>query len=80
MSTKNAAKRNNLLLLGLLGCLCYGCGDWLMIYGDPQPLSNKLYWLTQGVIGIAPWRNSLAMLLAFPGILFYGIFCIAIIN
>ena len=44
-----------------------------MIYGDPQPLSNKLYWLTQGVIGIAPWRNSLAMLLAFPGILFYGI-------
>ena len=23
-----------LLLSGILGCLCFGCGDWLMIYAD----------------------------------------------
>jgi len=22
-----------LLLCGMLGCLCYGGGDWLMLYG-----------------------------------------------
>jgi len=66
-------KKNYLLLLGVLGCLCYGGGDWLMMYGDPTPLSKSLYWLTEGVTGIAPWRNGLAMALAFPGIILYGI-------
>jgi hypothetical protein len=56
---------------GMLGCLCYGSGDWLMIYGDPAH-SGSLYWLTDGAAQIAPWRNSLAMFLAFPGIIFYG--------
>lgn len=23
------------LLCGILGCLCYGGGDWLMMYGNP---------------------------------------------
>ena len=65
--------KNHLLLLGLLGCLCYGAGDWLMLYGDPTPLSTSYYWLTQGVLQIAPWRNALAMALAFPGIVCYGV-------
>ncbi len=43
-----------------------------MIYGDTTS-SGKLFWLTQGASQIAPWRNWLAMLLAFPGIIFYGI-------
>lgn len=60
------------MICGIIGCLCYGGGDWLMVYGDTAH-SGKLFWLTQGVIQIAPWRNSLAMLLAFPGILCYGI-------
>lgn len=29
--------------------------------------------MTTGTAGIASWRNTLAMLLAFPGIVFYGI-------
>ena len=57
---------------GMLGCLCYGSGDWLMIYGDTAH-SGSLYWLTDGSAQIAPWRNSLAMFLAFPGIIFYGV-------
>ena len=59
------------LFLGLLGCLCFGGGDWLMIYGDTAYNGND-NWLTEGVAAIAPWRLTLAMGLAFPGILFYG--------
>lgn len=60
------------MICGILGCFCYGGGDWLMIYGDTTN-SGKLFWLTQGASQIAPWRNGLAMFLAFPGIIFYGI-------
>lgn len=65
------------MLCGLLGCLCYGGGDWLMIYGDPAH-AGRLFWLTEGAAAIPAWRNGLAMLLAFPGVVLYGIalFCI----
>ncbi len=29
------------LICGIIGCLCYGSGDWLMMYGDPS-YSGKL--------------------------------------
>lgn len=60
------------MICGILGCFCYGGGDWLMIYGDTTS-SGELIWLTQGASQIAPWRNGFAMFLAFPGIIFYGI-------
>ena len=63
---------NLAMLCGILGCLCYGCGDWLMMYGNVTH-TGKLIWLTDGVAQIPAWRNGLAMVLAFPGILFYGI-------
>lgn len=59
------------LLCGLLGCLCFGAGDWLMLYGDTAH-NGALTWLTVGAAQIAPWRNNLAMALAFPGIIFYA--------
>ncbi|MDO4314199.1 MAG: hypothetical protein Q4C45_00365 [Oscillospiraceae bacterium] len=65
------------LLCGFLGCLCFGAGDWLMIYGDAA-YTGRLSWLTAGAAQIAPWRNGLAMALAFPGIIFYGIALFAI--
>ena len=65
------------LLCGMLGCLCYGGGDWLMMYGDPAH-TGSLSWLTTGVAGIPPWRFDLAMALAFPGILLYGIALFAV--
>ncbi len=65
------------LLCGFLGCLCYGAGDWLMVYGDTT-YTGKLFWLTSGVAGIPAWRNELAMALAFPGIILYGIALFAI--
>lgn len=60
------------LLCGLLGCFCFGAGDWLMLYGDTA-YRGSLSWLTLGAAEIAPWRNSLAMALAFPGMILYGI-------
>ncbi|MBQ8554610.1 MAG: hypothetical protein IJ438_01935 [Clostridia bacterium] len=60
------------LLCGMLGCLCMGSGDWLMIYGDTAH-SGSLYWLTEGVTRIAPWRNTLSMALSFPAVILYGI-------
>ena len=65
------------LLCGILGCLCYGCGDWLMIYGDPSH-SGFLSWLTTGVAGIPRWRFGFAMALAFPGIILYGVALFAV--
>ena len=71
---ENNRKRSLIIsfVFGMLGCLCYGSGDWLMVYGDTS-YSGSLLWLTDGVAAISPWRNSLAMLLSFPGIIFYGI-------
>ncbi len=65
------------LILGMLGCLCYGGGDWLMIYGDPAH-AGSLSWLTEGVARIPQWRYDLAMALAFPGIILYGIALFAV--
>ena len=59
------------LLAGFLGCLCFGGGDWLMMYGDPTSI-GKLKWLTIGTAAIPQWRYILAMVLAFPGIVLYG--------
>lgn len=50
----------------------FGCGDRLMIYGDVTH-NGSLYRLTNGTAQISEWRNSLAILLSFPGIIFYGI-------
>ena len=68
----NNRKMTCALLCGMLGCLCYGGGDWLMLYGDPG-YAGTLSWLTKGAALIPQWRYTLAMALAFPGILLYGV-------
>ena len=65
------------LLCGILGCLCYGSGDWLMMYGDPT-YHGALSWLTEGVAAIPQWRFNLAMALAFPRIILYGVALFAV--
>lgn len=77
MRLKTKRNINLSLLCGIIGCVCFGAGDWLMLYGDTA-YAGKLSWLTAGAAEIAPWRNALAMALAFPGILFYGIALFAI--
>lgn len=73
----NRMKMTAALLCGMAGCVCFGAGDWLMLYGDTAYAGN-LSWLTAGAAQIASWRNSLAMLLAFPGIILYGIALFAV--
>lgn len=60
------------LVCGMLGCLCFGGGDWLMIYGDASGAENVFAMLTEGAAQIDMWRQDLAMALAFPGIILYG--------
>ena len=71
MEVKNKKKLILAMVCGMLGCLCFGGGDWLMIYGDPAH-SGTLSWLTIGTASIPQWRYALAMALAFPGIILYG--------
>ena len=68
------------LICGMLGCLCFGGGDWLMIYGDAAYETEFLSWLTAGAAQIPLWRFKLAMALAFPGIILYGIALFAVQN
>lgn len=77
MDRKAKRKTELALLCGLLGCLCFGAGDWLMLYGDTAH-QGSLFWLTEGAAVIPAWRNILAMALSFPGILLYGIALFAI--
>lgn len=70
-------KRVAALICGLLGCLCFGSGDWLMLCGDPA-YTGKVYWLTEGVRHIPQWRFDLSMALALPGIVLYGIALFAV--
>lgn len=72
MEKKEKKRLAYAMICGLLGCLCYGGGDWLMMYGDTT-YTGELLWLSKGVAHIPAWRNGLAMALAFPGIIFYGI-------
>lgn len=69
--------RKAALFCGILGCLCYGGGDWLMMVGNPT-YHGTLSWLTEGVAIIPQWRFNLAMVLAFPGIILYGIALFAV--
>lgn len=48
-----------------------------MMYGDPAH-TGKLVWLSIGTAQIPQWRYVLAMALAFPGIIFYGIALFAV--
>ena len=43
-----------------------------MMYGDPT-CTGAVSWLTRGTSIISQWRYDLAMALAFPGIILYGI-------
>ena len=68
------------VVCGMVGCLCFGAGDWLMMYGAADYDTRYPSWLTSGVAQIPQWRFMLAMALAFPGIILYGIALFAVQN
>lgn len=50
LNMSTAKKIRIALICGMLGCLCYGGGDWLMIYGNPAYQGTES-WLTEGAAG-----------------------------
>ena len=50
---KNTNHMTPALACGMLGCLCYGGGDWLMLYGNPAH-HGTLLWLTESVSLLIP--------------------------
>ena len=71
VQTTGSKRMKAALICGMLGCLCFGGGDWLMLYGDPG-YHGSLSWLTEGAAKIPEWRFDLAAALAFPGVILYG--------
>ncbi|ORX83527.1 hypothetical protein BCR32DRAFT_266901 [Anaeromyces robustus] len=71
--SKVRTRKNNTLILGMLGSICYATGDWIMMYGDATLISQKIGWFTKGTAQIPGWKNNLAMLLSYPGTILYAI-------
>ncbi len=69
------------LLCGLLGCLCFGGGDWLLGYVNPTPISeNIFYFICAGHgAGYAQWKIVVTLVMAMVGMCFLipGMGCIA---
>ena len=58
-------------LLGLLGCVLFGIGDWLLGYVDPQPASEVFSVLKAGHgESYALWKITLTLLLGAIGVPF----------
>ena len=71
---RNKEKQKSMitLIIGIAGCIFMAASDWLMIYGDTS-FEGNLAWLTIGTAGISPTRNAVALLMAFPAVIFYSI-------
>ena len=71
---RNKEKQKSIitLIIGIAGCIFMAASDWLMIYGDTS-FEGNLAWLTIGTAGISPTRNAVALLMAFPAVIFYSI-------
>ncbi len=48
------------LFLGLPGCLCFGGGDWLMIYGDTAYIGGKE--ILHGINAMLPDKSTTAVI------------------
>jgi len=59
--------------MGALGALLFLFSDFIMIYGDPTPLSNKVGTLTVGISQVPAWKNNLAMAIGFIAIFPYSV-------
>ena len=69
------------LLCGILGCLCFGVGDWLLGYVAPTPIGeNTFYFICVGHgANYASWKIVVTLVIAMVGMCFLipGMACIA---
>ncbi len=78
---KEKRKMEFALLCGMLSCLCFGAGDWLLGYVNPTPISeNIFYFICAGHgAGYAQWKIVVTLVMAMVGMCFLipGMACIA---
>ncbi|MCM1100030.1 MAG: hypothetical protein NC079_04795 [Clostridium sp.] len=59
-------------ILGLIGCLCFGIGDWLLGYVDPMPVEGDVFYFIRAGHGADynTLRVGVTLALAVVGIFF----------
>lgn len=57
------------LLCGILGCLCFGVGDWLLGYVDPAPVSEITFSFIRAGHGVGydAWKIVVTLVMAMVG-------------
>lgn len=72
MNLKVKRKTKLTLLCGLLGCMCFGVGDWLLGYVDPTPIGeNIFYFISAGHgVGYDAWKIVVTLVMAMVGMCF----------
>lgn len=58
-------------ILGLIGCLCFGIGDWLLGYVDPMPVEGDVFYFIRAGHGVDYNTLRVVVILALASI---GIF------
>lgn len=60
-------------IYGIIGCLCFGIGDWLLGYVDPTLIEEDLFYFIRVGHGVdfQTIRGVITMILAMIGMLFY---------
>lgn len=60
-------------IYGIIGCICFGIGDWLLGYVDPTPIEGDLFYFIRAGHGAdyPVIKVIITMVLAMAGMLFY---------
>lgn len=68
----NMALNKRYIIFGIIGCLCFGIGDWLLGYVDPAPIEeNVFYFIRTGHgAGYNFSKAAFALVLAMVGMCF----------
>ncbi len=66
------ALQKKFIIFGIIGCLCFGIGDWLLGYVDPAPIEgNAFYFIRTGHgAGYNTGKAAVSLALAVAGICF----------
>ena len=75
------ALQKKFIIFGMIGCLCFGIGDWLLGYVDPAPIEGNVFYFIRAGHGagynLSKAAFALALAMAGRCVLYPGIFHIA---
>ena len=70
---KETASNKKYWIFGIIGCICFGIGDWLLGYVDPTLVEEDIFYFIRGGHG-ADYNNikvTITMAFSMVGMLFY---------